>query len=359
MCGVGGVFNSINWSNIQVSEDDELEQELFAEIKAQTTKTKALTTWNSSYISNIKRFIKWCKERNPPREFMPASASTVALYLQFVAREAKSYSRVKSASGAIYTLHESALYPKEEIPTQAPPAHLVREAAKRKIGLRLSNQKEPLSASLLNKAILLFISGKKVPLWKVMVAGMIKVMWMGFLRYKDAKFVWVELIHFYPTHMEFLLSERKNDVYREGDVVYIAREKNSPTCAVAFCERIIKEGKLKGAVNLFQGFCGHTARWTPEKVKLNGKHMKYDQLLSQLHQVIGKATSWPREKVREVFGTQSMRSGGATVAAKKVPYETWKRHGAWHSDTVPLRYVGQSTTDRLETTIALANSHKD
>ena len=58
----------------------------------------------------------------------------------------------------------------------------------------------------------------------------------------------------------------------QKNVVYIAREKDSRTCTIALCERIIKEGnpKVKGAVNLFQGFDGHVARWTPEKAKLMG-----------------------------------------------------------------------------------------
>ena len=101
------------------SSEDELEKELLAEISSSMVSTRALTTWDSSYNSHISRYIKWCTERKPPRQPVPATVCTVALYLQFISRSADSYSVVRSASGAIFTLHECALVPKMDIPTQS------------------------------------------------------------------------------------------------------------------------------------------------------------------------------------------------------------------------------------------------
>ena len=135
----GGVYNSEFWKEFSVSSRDPLEVELFEEVKKALPKTKAVTTWDSSYKSNIRRYQKWCAERIPPRKAVPAEVSTVVLYLQYVVRSARSYAVVKSASGAIFTLHQCALVPVERIPTKDTAAKMVREAAKRTIGLKLIN----------------------------------------------------------------------------------------------------------------------------------------------------------------------------------------------------------------------------
>ena len=121
------------WNSIEVSKCDALEQELLQEIMESVPKAKALSTWDSSYISHINRFIQWCKDRNPPRCPLPASESTVTLYLQFLTRSAKSYAVVKSASGAIFSFHEAALVPQKEIPTQLSAPSLVREVAEERL----------------------------------------------------------------------------------------------------------------------------------------------------------------------------------------------------------------------------------
>ena len=285
---------------------------------------------------------------------------TVVLYLQYIARTAKSYAVVKSASGAIFTLHECALVPRCDNPTKSPAAKLVREAAKRTIGLKLLNQKEPLPVELLNDAILLYLEGpSEPPLWCLVICAMCKTMWMGFLRYSDASYVWVELMRFYPTHMEFLLTKRKNDVYREGDVVFILRDPDTRVCAVSLCERLIKAAKLKGTVCLFQGYDGYLSRWHPEQTALTGKAMAYQQLRSCVFKLVSKTTGLSVEEAQKLYGTQSLRSGGATIAAKKVSFATWKAHGAWKTDIIPLRYVGKTADERLQTTAGLVEYQVD
>ncbi|KAK3277904.1 hypothetical protein CYMTET_14121 [Cymbomonas tetramitiformis] len=110
---------------------------------------------------------------------------TVCLFLQFVASRASSYATVKSASGAIFTLHEMALVPPSEIPTKHPLAKGIREAAKRRIGLKLCNQKEPLDGDVLRAGIQLYVPDlSTVCILDLSAAAMISCMWSGFLRYK-------------------------------------------------------------------------------------------------------------------------------------------------------------------------------
>ncbi|KAK3262053.1 hypothetical protein CYMTET_29083 [Cymbomonas tetramitiformis] len=116
--------------------------------------------------------------------------------------------------------------------------------------------------------------------------------------------IWVGAMRFYPTYMVFLLTSRKNDQYREGDVVYIAHG-GKHFCPVSLSERLIEAGRLSGSVNLIQGWDGSRAVRDPQ------------------------AAGRTEAETMAVFGTQSMRSGGATVVAQKVSFAEFMRHGHW------------------------------
>ncbi|KAK3282126.1 hypothetical protein CYMTET_10121 [Cymbomonas tetramitiformis] len=182
---------------------------------------------------------------------------------------------------------------------------------------------------------------------------MVGTMWSGFLRYKDMKFVWVELVNFFPTHMEALLTERKNDQFREGDVVYIARGTRRDTCPVALCEALISRARLSGLVNLFQGWDGRAARFRPLEAQLNGRHMEYPQCRREVHKFLQRTTGMSEAEVPKKWGTQSLRSGGATVAARKVSFRLFQQHGAWHTASSAHRYILDPTETRLSVTRAL------
>ncbi|KAK3240867.1 hypothetical protein CYMTET_49333 [Cymbomonas tetramitiformis] len=131
--------------------------------------------------------------RDPPEQFLLSSLK-----------------QVKSASGALFTLHEMALVSPGEIPTKHPLAKRVRVNAKRRVGLKLKNQK-PLSREVVFSGIPLYVPDtNSVPLIDLLTAAML-----------------------------------------------IAR--------------------LSGVVNLFQGWDGRKARFSPAQATLNGMHMEYPQ----------------------------------------------------------------------------------
>ena len=60
------------------------------------------------------------------------------------------------------------------------------------------------------------------------------------------------------------------------------------------------------------------------------------------------------DTVREQFGTQSLRSGGATlVAAEGISYRLFQRHGGWRSVINKNMYVSDSLEARLSVTKAI------
>ncbi|KAK3246723.1 hypothetical protein CYMTET_43750 [Cymbomonas tetramitiformis] len=197
-----------------------------------------------------------------------------------------------------------ALVPVEEIPTKHPLAKGIRAAAKRRIGLKLQNQKDPLELEVLQTGILLYLPDVLTcPLVYLCTAAMVATMWAGFLRFRDMKFVWVELIKFYPTHMEILLIERKNDQFREGDVLYIARSPRKATCPVALSEALISRAGLSGLVNLFQGWDGRLARFRLTEVQLNGQHMGYQQCRRQVRKFLQRTTGMSEADTQKKWGT--------------------------------------------------------
>ena len=68
-------------------------------------------------------FVRFCELSVPPRTSMPASPTTVALYLTRRGQEANSYSVIKTASGAIYHYHRISLTGLE--PTSSPMVALI------------------------------------------------------------------------------------------------------------------------------------------------------------------------------------------------------------------------------------------
>ncbi|KAK3284991.1 hypothetical protein CYMTET_7380 [Cymbomonas tetramitiformis] len=52
-------------------------------------------------------------------------------------------------------------------------------------------------------------------------------------------------------------------------------------------------------------------------------------------------------EVQKKWGTQSLRSGGATVAARKVSFRLFQQHGAWHTASSAHRYILDPTETRL------------
>jgi len=255
----------------------------------------------------------------------------------------------------LFTLHDLALIPEDRNPTKCAMAKLIRAAAKRRLGVKLVNQKDPLPLAVLRAGVVCVVGDEsRVPVLALSQAAMIMVMWSGFLRYKDMKNIYVQCIRFYTTHMEIFLHYRKNDQFRKRDVVYIARGAFSDTCPVRLTELLIRRAGLRGEQPLFQGWDGRAARWKGMTgLPLSGKPVSYDQCRQAFFRLVAKATARPEVELKAQFGTQSCRSGGATVAARTVDFRRFQQHGAWQSATSAHRYIEDSVEDRVEVTQTL------
>jgi integrase len=273
----------------------------------------------------------------------------VCIYLGELSKSAKSYAVVKMASAAISTMHEMSGFAS---PTKHALCKDVRAAAKRALGLLIKNRKEPLDLDVC-LAIVTMLAYQGAPVWSLMLASYIMLCFAAFLRYDDAVNIQVEHVKFYELHAEVFLAKRKNDQFRSGNVVCVARGK-SDACPVKLLHRYVAQARLAKGSPLFQGFDGHKARFEPLKCCLSGKRITYGQARDQVLKYVGKALAMPAEHVRARFGLHSLRSGGASlVAAHGVDERKFQAHGGWQSRSAMLVYLQESLDNKLGVTAAM------
>jgi hypothetical protein len=237
----------------------------------------------------------------------------------------------------------------------------VREAAKRDLGLKVKHRKAALEAKVIFGAVFLYsdpesFGGAEPPLVRLIVATMTILGWVGFLRYSDLCQVFHDEIAYFADHMEVFLEKRKQDQFRFGDVVVIARGQDPRTCPVRLCQRLQAACRLQGHVPLFQGWDGRVARFRPGSVDhaaLTGKVIPYHACRREVLRLVAKASGLSETETQAMYGTQSLRSGGCTVAATEVEQRLFQRHGGWADTRSVHRYVEDSLEDRLTVTRAL------
>jgi hypothetical protein len=128
------------WAALDVNRADPVEVELASDMQTSALSHVAGSTCRK-YEGQFRMFVSWCCSLLEPRIPLPALDASVAMYLQSVDNDAKSFAPVKAASAAIAFFRKVNLFDHE--PTQCSAACLVRNAAMRKFGLKPKNRKEP------------------------------------------------------------------------------------------------------------------------------------------------------------------------------------------------------------------------
>ena len=128
------------WACLDVNRSDPVEMALAADLQQAALDHVALSTCKT-YTGQWNMFVRWCDSLTVPRVPLPSTDGTVAMYLQSVANNAKTFAPVKAASAAIAFYQNINLFSHE--PTQSPAVNIVREAAARRFGLHPKNRKEP------------------------------------------------------------------------------------------------------------------------------------------------------------------------------------------------------------------------
>lgn len=286
-------------------------------------------------------FRQWCAGRDLP--FLPAAPLTVALYLLKLTQTAKSFSTVKMASAAIAAFHSFAS--QAEV-TRAPIVAAIREHARRILPAG-DNRKEPISFEKVEEACKVLAERSSDRLRNLSLAAAISLGFCGFLRYDDLAHIRVEGLTQSSdgSSLKIILDKRKNDQYRSGSVITVTTIDDSYACPVKLTAILIEHaGLVDGDRPLFSAVEKHEGREVYGSTPISYQSLRRGVL--QVFQEVGLPV--------ERFGTHSMRSGGATLAANSgVPDRLWMEHGGWRSFRSAVGYVKTSSEVKASVTKAM------
>lgn len=224
--------------------------------------------------------------------------------------------------------------------------HNLLEAARR--DKPVSVKKAPISAEII-KSIIDKFAGPSASLKDVRVACICSLGYAGFFRYDELCNIAPEHLGFFPDHLRVFVPRAKNDIYREGNYVYIKRL-TSKYCPVALLERYISMGnvELSSSVALFRPV---RLFKSTNSYKLYGVKLSYTrcrEIFKECLKTIGVD--------HNLYGLHSLRSGGTTSAVSCNPNlseRILKLHGRWKSDTAKDMYILEDVSKRLQVTSQL------
>ena len=175
---------------------------------------------------------------------------------------------------------------------------------------------------------------------EVQVAALFALGFFGFLRWDDLSRLTVDNLQFADTHLEIFLLQRKNDQFRNGSWVFIARSEISHALF-----RWSRVGRHESNSRLFR------------RILKTGKRM---QLRKEPYMSYSRASELIKQELQRerldpgVYGIQSLRAGGAsTAAALGVLDRLFQRQGGWRSEKSKNNYIQETLESLLKVTKAI------
>ena len=303
----------------------------------QLVKSRADST-AQRYSKEILKFFRWYESFNC-QSVSQFSTAVMLCYLSKVYDDSGSYSSLVLVHSALKWF--LSFFPEiSDNPLDSSVCHNLLDAARRcKPPVK---KKTPISPDIVKEIIQSF-GGPSANLKDLRLVCICCLGFMGFFRYD-------ELIHILPIHLSFesdflkiFVPRAKNDVYREGNYVYIKRLGNE-FCAVALLERYMHMAgiELNSDLPLFRSlrFMKSTNTY-----KLYGHHLSYTRCREIFKNCLRDLGYDP-----SLYGLHSLRSGGATAAVKhnhNLSERILKLHGRWKSDQAKDMYILEDVSKRL------------
>ena len=274
---------------------------------------------------------------------LPAQPVSFALYLLARIQQGATHAVVKGAFYGVKYVHNFYMQPD---PTEQVLVINMLEAAKR-LDTHVVAKKEPITSAILQKLYTVTVKSRGT-LNDVRVMCFCILGYSGFLQYEECASLRVCDFLFETTHMKIFVEKSKTDQYRDGKWLFIARG-DTELCPI----KIVQEYFAKCAITdltsdqyLFRAIAKGKGY---EKLQNTNKPLSYTRvreiLLAGLKE-IGVDT--------KLFGTHSLRSGGATEAANAgIPDRLFKKHGRWRSESAKDGYVKDDIQQLLTVSMSL------
>ena len=329
------IFSAGIWSGWSDLQDEELRD--LAKDLPQIALGSRSTGTIKNYITAFNRYKRWASNYHEIDCF-PAKPNHIALYLTYLTRNSNSHTPVSLAFYALGWAHRTAGF---EDPTCHVLPKMIRESAVRKLG-KGKNKKLPISAQDI-KCIVSKFASEHASLLDLRTVCLCVLSFSGFLRFDEVSNIKFNDIEFEESYVRIFIEKSKTDQVREGAWVYISRS-YSAACPVNILKRYLKSAGFTKkcdkyifrAVSYFKSLGKHKLR--PGNVSITYTCAR--ELILKLFKLIGLDT--------RLFGTHSLRAGGATAAAEnQVPDRLFKKHGRWRSERVKDGYVKEDLNQLL------------
>ena len=330
------VFTSGFWKDLSAVEDESL-KELASRLEATVLASRAPGT-TDAYRRSFARWKKFASSKSEVQHF-PAKTEHVALYLQHLIDTTHSQSAVDSAIYAIQWAHTMAGIPS---PTNSPIIHAIREAAKRLVGTRPVNKKEPISAGMIGELVNNSNFDNLLELRNVCI---FILAYAGFFRIQEVLHIKCGDIHFNSGYVVINVDVSKTDQLRKGNEVVISVGSGEKTCPVKILRRYLSE------VERYPVQSDHFVFRALSKCTCKSGHK-----FVAINRPVSCSTIREYFKVNfkdivpdiSLFSTHSLRAGGASAAANAgVQDRLFQMHGRWRSVAAKNGYADDSLGSRL------------
>ena len=192
---------------------------------------------SKKYMEEIRKFLKWDVTAFG-KIIIPIPVATAAIYLYKRYEESKSYANVVAAHAALKWLHTFVPYQIQN-PLDSPVCRNIIETAKR-MKPHSINKKAPITAEII-KDIIEKHASPKADVKNLRIACLCSLGFSGFFRYNELVSITTSHIHYEKDYIRIFVPTAKNDVYREGNYVYIKKLGNK-YCPVDVLRRYIEDG---------------------------------------------------------------------------------------------------------------------
>ena len=216
----------------------------------------------------------------------------------------------------------------------------------------LSNGANPLDSSICHNLLEAArrnkpVTVKKAPISAEIIKDIIDKFAGSSANFKDIRVACMHL-EFFPD-LRVFVPRAKNDIYREGNYVYIKRLDNK-YCPVALLERYISmcNIELLSSVALFRPVRLFMSTITHKLYGVKLSYTRCREIFKECLKEIGVD--------HKLYELHSLRAGGATSAVSYNPSlseRVLKLHGRWKSDTAKDMYIQEDISERLQLTSQL------
>ena len=295
--------------------------------KARNTTVRYAYGWN--------RWKNWSKSKIGVA-YLPAQPMFVTLYLRQFLDSAKTTSPVDTAVYSIRWGHILAGLPS---PTEHPLVQSTYEGCRRILS-RPREPKDPVQPHMLETLIQKHGHNSASPA-DLRLLFIVLVVYSVFLRIGELLSIEVRHIRIVPEGMSIFLPKRKNDQFRAGNTIYIAKTYKI-TCPVSITERLLQ------MLPNNRDSCYPVVRRLQNRKGVQSFHQSRGISYTTARDIIKENLGVFYEDLRKL-GTHSLRSGGASdPGCHDLSDRAMQSHGGWKSVQSKNKYIKPSPSMQFE-----------